>query len=94
MTIQMTIVGLGQVGASIGLALAPKSDIFRRVGHDRNLETARRAQKMGAVEHVAINLPSAVREADIVILAVPADQLRPTLEVIARARQSRKTCRW
>jgi prephenate dehydrogenase len=39
---------------------------------------------MGAVEHVAINLPSAVREADIVLLAVPADQIRPTLEIIAQ----------
>jgi prephenate dehydrogenase len=84
MTIQVTIVGLGEVGASIGLALAQQGEMFRRVGHDRNLDTARRAQKMGAVEHVAINLPSAVREADIVLLAVPADQVRSTLEVIAQ----------
>ena len=84
MTIQMTIVGLGQIGASIGMALAEHNQLFRRIGHDRDLETARRAQKMGAIDHVAVNLPSAVREADLVILSVPPDQLRETLEIIAQ----------
>jgi len=84
MSIQLTIVGLGQIGASIGLALAQESETFQRVGHDRDMDIARRAQKLGAVERVAANLPSAVREADIVILAIPADQVRPTLEIIAQ----------
>jgi prephenate dehydrogenase len=84
MTIQLTIVGLGQIGTSIGMALAQEGETFHRVGHDRDMETARRAQKLGAVERVVTNLPSAVREADIVILAVPADQIRPTLEIIAQ----------
>ncbi len=84
MTIQLTIVGLGQIGTSIGLALAQESETFQRVGHDRDVEIARHAQKLGAVERVVANLPSAVREADIVILAVPADQIRPTLEIIAQ----------
>ena len=83
MTIQITIVGLGQIGASIGLALAEQNQLFRRIGHDRDVETARRAQKMGAVDHVAVNLPSAVREADFVMLCVPPDQLREALEIIA-----------
>lgn len=84
MTTQITIVGLGQIGASIGLALAEQEQVFQRIGHDIHLEAARRAQKMGAIDKVAINLPSAVREADLVILSVPADQLRETLEIIAQ----------
>jgi prephenate dehydrogenase len=83
MTIQITIVGLGQIGGSFGLALAEHKDKLERVGHDLNHGTARQAQKIGAVDRVNINLPSSVRDADVVILALPLDQIRETLEIIA-----------
>jgi prephenate dehydrogenase len=83
MTVQITIVGLGQIGTSIGLALADHRDLVHRVGHDKDLSIARRAEKMGALDKVAINLPAAVRQADLVLLALPMDQIRHTLEVIA-----------
>jgi prephenate dehydrogenase len=84
MTIRITIIGLGQVGASIGLALAGQGEMFQRTGNDRSMETTRRAQKMGAIDQAAINLPSAVREADIVLLDLPLDEVRETLQVIAQ----------
>ena len=83
MTIQISIIGLGQIGASIGLALSDKQDELRRVGHDLELDIARRAEKMGAVDKVAINLPSGVRDANVVILSLPVDQIRETMEIIA-----------
>ena len=83
MTIQVTIVGLGQIGASIGLALAGRGELVQRTGHDRELRVARQAEKLGAVDRVAINLISSVREADLVILALPMDQVRDTLAAIA-----------
>ena len=82
MTVQITIVGLGQIGTSIGLALAGRQDVVYRVGHDREVSISRRAEKMGAVDKVAINLPAAVREADIVMLALPVDQIHDTLTII------------
>lgn len=82
MPIQVTIIGLGQIGASLGLALAGKKDLVYRVGHDRDLGIARRAQKMGALDRVEINLPRSVEKADLVILALPVDQIRETLEFI------------
>ena len=83
MTIQITILGLSQVGASIGLALAEKKETILRVGNDREPEIAKRAQKLGAVDQVQHNLPNAVRKADVVILCMPVDEIRQTLEVIA-----------
>ena len=83
MTIQITIVGLGQIGGSFGLALAEQKDKLERVGHDISHDSARQAQKIGAVDRISINLPSAVRGADIVLLALPLDQIRETLEIIA-----------
>ncbi len=83
MPVQMTIIGLGQIGASIGLGLAPHSAEMRRVGHDKSLESSRQAEKLGAVDEVRINLPSAVETADIVVLAVPFDQVEENLKLIA-----------
>ena len=83
MTVQITIVGLGQIGASVGLALGNRRTDIRRVGHDKDPETAKRAQKMGVVDDVKYNLPAAVRDANIVLLSLPVDEIRTTLEVIA-----------
>ena len=71
MTVQITIIGLGQVGASMGLALKAHNLDVRIVGHDKEIETAKEAHKLGAVDDVKYNLPASVREAKIVILAVP-----------------------
>jgi len=84
MTVQITIVGLGQIGASAGLALAEHKSLLHRVGHDKDPGVAKQAQKMGAVDDVKFNLPSAVREAKIVLLSLPAHEMRSTLEVIAQ----------
>lgn len=84
MTVQITLVGLGQVGASAGLALAEHKNLLRRVGHDRDPGVAKQAQKMDAVDEVKFNLPAAVREARIVLLSLPVHELRSTLETIAQ----------
>jgi prephenate dehydrogenase len=83
MTVQITIIGLGQIGASIGLALAERKDSIERVGHDREPAAAKQALKLGAVDRIEYNLPKAVEKADIVLLSIPVDQMRETLEFIA-----------
>ena len=83
MTVQITILGLGQIGASIGLALKARNLDIRLVGHDKDMGTAREAQRLGAVDDVKYNLPASVREAKIVILALPFAGMRETLEIIA-----------
>jgi prephenate dehydrogenase len=83
MTIQITIVGLGQIGSSIGLALKARSLDIRIVGHDKDAETAKEAQKLGAVDDVKYNLPASVRDSRIVILALPFAGIQDTLEAIA-----------
>ncbi len=82
MSVQITIIGLGQVGTSIGLALAEQKSI-KRVGHDKNYETARAAHKAGAVDETKINLPASVIDANIVLLCLPLSEIRETLKFIA-----------
>jgi prephenate dehydrogenase len=83
MTVQITIIGLGQIGASIGLALRGHNLDIRVIGHDKVIETAKEAQKLGAVDDVKYNLPASVREAKIIILALPFSGVKETLQIIA-----------
>jgi prephenate dehydrogenase len=85
MTVQLTIIGLGQIGASIGLALENQPDKVTRTGSDFNTKVMQQAKKMGAVDKTTLNLNSAVRNADLVILALPLDQVREMVEVIGPA---------
>ena len=82
MSVQITIVGLGQIGSSIGLALKAHEVNVQRLGHDKDPQAGKEAQKMGAVDDVKYNLPASVREARIVILALPLAEVRETLRII------------
>ncbi|MBI5944996.1 MAG: prephenate dehydrogenase [Chloroflexi bacterium] len=83
MPVQITIIGLGQVGASLGLALAAHKDSVFCVGHDKDFSIERAAQQKGAVDKTEHNLPTAVKDARLVLLALPVHQVRETLEFIA-----------
>jgi prephenate dehydrogenase len=83
MTIQISIIGLGQVGASFGLALARHKEKILRFGHDPEPTLAKKMEKLGAVDKIFFNLPESVRDADIVLLALPAGQVEETLKYIA-----------
>ena len=84
MTVQITIIGMGQIGTSIGLALAGKGDLLHRVGHDRQVSIAQKAQKLGALDRAEFNLPRSVEQADLVLLCLPLDQVRETMAIIAQ----------
>ncbi|HZW04111.1 MAG TPA: prephenate dehydrogenase/arogenate dehydrogenase family protein [Anaerolineaceae bacterium] len=88
MAIQLTILGLNQVGASLGLALQPYKEELQRTGHDPDSKRASMAQKLGAVDRTSINLPASVENADVIVLALPLDEVRKTLEVIAPVTKS------
>ena len=84
MTIQLTIIGLGQIGTSIGLALAKHKDLVTRVGHDKKIAFAQQAEKMDAIDRVDSNLPNSVRNANLVLLCLPIDQVPETMRLIAQ----------
>jgi len=83
MPVQITIIGLGQIGASMGLALAAHKESVLRVGHDKKADVERAALQKGVADKMEHNLPNAVRDAKLVVLCVPVSQVRETLLVIA-----------
>lgn len=78
----ITIVGLGKIGSSIGLALNTPENDLQLIGHDKNSGVARESKSRGAVDSTVWNLISACERADVIILAIPFDQIEPTLQAI------------
>ena len=79
----ITIIGLGQIGASVGLALGQYEERITRVGYDLSGPAARQAIESGAVDQVAMELAAAVRAVDVVLLALPYDQVLDTVQRIS-----------
>ncbi len=84
MTIQVTIIGLGQIGSSAGMALEKYKKDIVRVGHDKLREAVLFAQEHGAIDKTALTLSGAVKDADIVLLALPMQEILPIVEHISQ----------
>jgi prephenate dehydrogenase len=82
MATDILIVGLGEFGASIGLALAQSGTDEVLTGYDADGSLVREARKAGAVGRQALSLEKACRSADLVILTVPTADAQPYLEAI------------
>ncbi len=88
--ISVAIVGLGRVGASVGLALKrynKRSDArheFEVIGVEDRAAVQRDAEKIGAVNKTMRNLYDGVRDRDIIVLALPYAEVRRTYQVLGR----------
>lgn len=80
---RIAIIGLGQIGASIGMDMRGSFKGVDIIGHDKDPETAGLARRRGAVDEVAYTLPGAVEDASIVIVAVPVTAVREVFTVIS-----------
>ena len=79
---RITIVGLGLIGTSIGLALRQADVASAVIGHDRVKSAGDQAKRQGAVDRTHWNLISACDQADLVILAEPLGDIEETLEAL------------
>jgi prephenate dehydrogenase len=80
----VTIIGLGLIGGSIGLALRQgKKSNWEIVGHSRRRETVARALSLGAIERGETNLKDAVKRAELVIIATPVLTVKEIFSRIA-----------
>lgn len=87
---RVTIVGLGLIGGSIGLGLrrwatndGKRAAVLEVTGFDANLDHQNYAKKIKAVDGTEWDLARAVRDADLVIVAVPPLAVREVFEAIA-----------
>lgn len=80
---RITIVGLGLIGGSIGLALHKAKAAQQVLGYDLGKGVSDRARKVGAIDQVYSSLADAVRGADLVVLATPVGAMRALLQNLA-----------
>jgi prephenate dehydrogenase len=80
---RVAVLGTGLIGGSFALALRPQFPETRVVGWDR-AEVLPQALARGAVHEVAGNLEVAVRDADLVYLALPIGATLDLLPAVAR----------
>ena len=81
---RVAIVGLGQIGGSLGLALELAGG-WHRVGFDTRASARREAHAKGAVDEVATTLAAACRDAQLAVVAVPVDVLPGVIDRVAAA---------
>lgn len=81
---RIAIIGLGPVGASIGLALRKARQDLVIIGTDRDAELAGRMLKLGAVNQLERHPALACQEAGLIILAEPLQDMAAIMAGIAR----------
>jgi prephenate dehydrogenase len=87
---KVTIVGLGLIGASIGLGLqkwatddGQRRSVLEISGFDVAIEHQNYAKKIKAVDRTEWNLGDAVDGADVIIIATPVNSIRDVMEIVS-----------
>jgi prephenate dehydrogenase len=76
---QITIIGVGLIGGSLGWSLKKHGSCDLVVGYGRTQESLQQALSMGVIDRAETDLAKAVQTADVVILAVPLQAMESLL---------------
>ncbi len=82
---RIAIIGVGLIGGSFSLAMKAALEKVHVVGYDRDEINLAAARHMGVVDSVAHDPGSAVKDADVVMLAIPVGQYDDVLPLVAPA---------
>jgi prephenate dehydrogenase len=80
---RVSIIGLGVIGGSLGMAIAQNNPLAVVTGHDVP-DVLRRARRRGAIHRSAAVLADAVKDADFVFLCTPISSIVSSLPRIAK----------
>ncbi|MDQ7003085.1 MAG: prephenate dehydrogenase/arogenate dehydrogenase family protein [Ghiorsea sp.] len=81
----LAIIGVGLIGGSLALALKEKGAVGKVIGAGRNEDNLKLAQSLGIVDSWTTSLADAVKDADVVLLAVPMGAYEAVVQAIAPA---------
>jgi prephenate dehydrogenase len=77
---KVTLVGVGLLGGSLGMALRKRRLAKSVVGFVRRKASVAECKRVGAVSLATQDLARAVKEAELIVLCTPIAQMRPLVE--------------
>ena len=80
---RLAIIGMGLIGGSLSLALKQAGRVKHVVGFSRQASTRSEALSLGIIDSAESNMAEAIKNAEIVVLAVPVGAIADTLISIA-----------
>lgn len=81
---RLVVVGVGLIGGSVAAALKRRGAVDHVTGVGRSMDNLRQALSLGVIDEIAQDLTTAVRGADVVLVAVPVKQTAVVLEQLSR----------
>lgn len=76
---KLAIIGVGLIGGSLALALKKARYVEQVVGYSRQLVAREEALALGIIDHAADSIADAVKDAEVVFLAVPMGAMQQVL---------------
>src|SRR6266481_4845549 len=77
---KITLVGVGLLGGSLGLAIRQRQLAGQVMGYVRRQASVAECERLGAVDRAIRDVQIAVRDADLIILCTPLAQMRELSE--------------
>lgn len=79
----ITIIGVGLIGGSIGLAVKKNGLVKQVIGVGRNNERLKLARQKGAIDNFTTDIASGVKDSQLVILGLPVEKIIEVLAEVA-----------
>jgi prephenate dehydrogenase len=80
---KITVIGLGLLGGSVGLAVSQSLTGVKTTGFSHRASTRAKARRLKVVDEVFDDIKASVKDADLVILATPIGNFEETFRQIA-----------
>jgi len=85
---KVTVIGVGLIGGSIGMALKKKRIAKSVCGVGRRRSSINKALKAGAIDTGILNLETGIKGADLIIIATPVGTIKQYILKIARTHEA------
>lgn len=80
---RLAIIGVGLIGGSLSLALKKVGAVGEVVGYSRTEKVRQQALSLGVIDRAATSVAEAVKDADMVFLAIPMSAMESVLTELA-----------
>src|SRR5262249_61122771 len=80
---QVTIIGVGLIGGSLGMILRRKGLASRIIGVGRRIENLKTAVELGAIDRYVVDPKGGGKDTDLVVLDTPVDTYEPHFNEVA-----------